>query len=64
MAATRRGEPGVQILGAVSGTLLNAGTVTVGGVAGDRVGVVVLDTRITPELKEEGLAREMVNRLQ
>jgi isoleucyl-tRNA synthetase len=32
--------------------------------AGDRVGVVVLDTRITPELKEEGIARELVNRLQ
>jgi isoleucyl-tRNA synthetase len=32
--------------------------------AGDRVGVVVLDTRITPELKQKGLARELLNRLQ
>jgi isoleucyl-tRNA synthetase len=32
--------------------------------AGDRVGVVVLDTRVTPELKAEGLARELQNRLQ
>ncbi len=32
--------------------------------AGDRVGVVVLDTRITPELRAEGLARELQNRLQ
>ena len=32
--------------------------------AGDRVGVVVLDTRMTPELKQEGLAREVINRLQ
>lgn len=38
MVATRRGDPGVQILGAVSGTLLNAGTVTVGGVAGSLLG--------------------------
>ncbi|MGZ3476766.1 MAG: DUF5915 domain-containing protein, partial [Polyangiales bacterium] len=32
--------------------------------AGDRVGVVVLDTRITPELKAKGLARELLNRVQ
>ncbi len=32
--------------------------------AGDRVGVVVLDTRITPELRQEGTAREVINRLQ
>ncbi|MBL8717884.1 MAG: isoleucine--tRNA ligase [Myxococcales bacterium] len=32
--------------------------------AGDRVGVVVLDTRITPELEAEGIARELQNRLQ
>lgn len=32
--------------------------------AGDRVGVVVLDTRITPELKAKGIARELLNRLQ
>jgi isoleucyl-tRNA synthetase len=32
--------------------------------AGDRVGVVVLDTRITPELEAKGLARELLNRVQ
>jgi isoleucyl-tRNA synthetase len=32
--------------------------------AGERVGVVVLDTRVTPELRAEGLARELQNRLQ
>ncbi len=32
--------------------------------AGDRVGVVVLDTRITPELKAKGIARELLNRIQ
>ncbi len=32
--------------------------------AGDRVGVVVLDTRITPELRQKGIARELLNRLQ
>ena len=32
--------------------------------AGDKVGVVVLDTKITPELRESGLARELLNRLQ
>ncbi|MFI5297406.1 MAG: class I tRNA ligase family protein [Polyangiales bacterium] len=32
--------------------------------AGDRVGVVVLDTRVTPQLHAEMLARELQNRLQ
>ena len=32
--------------------------------AGDRVGVVVLDTRLTKELKRLGLGRELLNRLQ
>jgi isoleucyl-tRNA synthetase len=32
--------------------------------AGDRVGVVVIDTRITAALKSEGVARELQNRLQ
>jgi isoleucyl-tRNA synthetase len=32
--------------------------------AGDRVGVVVLDTRLTPELLELGFVRELLNRIQ
>ncbi|GAC1538068.1 MAG: hypothetical protein NVS3B10_02520 [Polyangiales bacterium] len=32
--------------------------------AGGRVGVVVLDTRITPALRESGIGRELLNRLQ
>ena len=32
--------------------------------AGDRVGVVVLDTKLNPDLLENGLARELLNRLQ
>ena len=33
-------------------------------VSATRQGVVVLDTRITPELKQKGIARELLNRLQ
>ncbi len=32
--------------------------------AGDRVGVVVLDTRLTDELKELGFVRELLNKIQ
>ena len=32
--------------------------------AGDRVGVVVLDTRLTDELRDLGFVRELLNRVQ